>query len=475
MGKRIQTKEQRQKQIISRLRNENKKLREKIKIQEVRINELENLVEKLQLQIEELQRIIFGSGKKDRKNQGNDDVQSSIKQSTRQIRPSKSYRRATPPAEEITDTKYETLNQCPDCANCLSDIKEVVRYTEDILPIKKWPEVLKQVTKQIIETGYCPECNKRVTAKKIAPQTVILGENIKQFIAFATIILRLSYEQIKDFLESTTGIKLSDGEISNILERQAGQLEPAFERLKDNIRGQPGAHYDETGWKVQTGGQGNHAWVMSGAETTDTVFLVGRSRGKDNIDELRGENNAEQIGISDDYNAYKNVFEVHALCWAHPHRKLRDLKNSDTLSMEKREHCKNVYESFAELYADVQEIAVIPFNNKQRLRAKNKLMLRLDAITQPHPLDPLKLRQIKNRLFEQKECYFVCITHEGIPPDNNKAERALRHLVLKRKNSYGSKTQVGADRMSVLYSVLLSAWWKSKQTFFQDYSTALNG
>ena len=36
---------------------------------------------------------------------------------------------------------------------------------------------------------------------------------------------------------------------------------------------------------------------------------------------------------------------------------------------------------------------------------------------------------------------------------NNKAERALRPLVIKRKLSYGSKTQKGADVISILLSV----------------------
>jgi hypothetical protein len=55
-----------------------------------------------------------------------------------------------------------------------------------------------------------------------------------------------------------------------------------------------------------------------------------------------------------------------------------------------------------------------------------------------------------------KQCCFICLEEKGIPMDNNKAKRALRLLVLKRKSSYGSKIQTGADKMSILYSVLLS-------------------
>ena len=151
------------------------------------------------------------------------------------------------------------------------------------------------------------------------------------------------------------------------------------------------------------------------------------------------------------------------------------LKNSVGLSMEKQEHCQLVYEEFAKLYCEVQRISTDALKKKERLSAKERLMPQLERVAKPHPLDPLKLKRIKKRLLEQKECNFVCITHKGIPADNNKAERALRHLVLKRKNSYGSKTQKGADTMSILYSVLLSSWWESKETFFQEYSRQFSG
>ncbi|NCD07612.1 MAG: hypothetical protein EOL97_16000 [Spirochaetia bacterium] len=59
-----------------------------------------------------------------------------------------------------------------------------------------------------------------------------------------------------------------------------------------------------------------------------------------------------------------------------------------------------------------------------------------------------------------------------MPADNNKAERALRHLVLKRKVSNGSVNARTANFMSVNYSVLLSIYWKSPKQFFDIYKIA---
>lgn len=57
----------------------------------------------------------------------------------------------------------------------------------------------------------------------------------------------------------------------------------------------------------------------------------------------------------------------------------------------------------------------------------------------------------KNTLRQkQSNCsldHSTCLTKLGIPTaDNNKAERGLRHILLKR--SYSSKSQKGADYMA---------------------------
>lgn len=220
---------------------------------------------------------------------------------------------------------------------------------------------------------------------------------------------------------------------------------------------------------------GNYVWVNCGTETPETAFLFGRSRGKGNIAEFTGKDppKQKQTAITDDYGAYKNTFSKHQLCWSHPYRKLRDLANSECLPATKKQHCLKVFKKFSNFYAGLQEIMQTPFNLPKREQQKKKLIHQFNKIITAHPDDPIKLSKIKERLKERKKHYFTCLTEKDIPCDNNKAERALRHLVLKRKNCFGSKTQRSADLMSVLYSVLLSLWWKSKETFFQEYSALL--
>ena len=389
-------------------------------------------------------------------------------------RPNSSYRRPIPRGADLTHTEEHPLASCPDCGSLLSQLKTILRYVEDVLPLAEWHKVLKRVTKQLITTGYCSGCRERKTAMPISAHAVTLGKNIRPLISFQTAILRLSYQQIRDFFMGILHFSLSDGEISNLLAREATVLLPLYAQIKTAIGLQRGSHYDETSWPVQGNTRGNYAWVMTGTETPEAVFLLGRTRGKENAEELKGTTHPDRTGITDDYPAYQNLFSSHQLCWAHPHRKIRDLAESTALTREKHRYCQKAFHSFAALYRQVREVVAQPFVLAERLAQKRILLQRFMRCTQPHSLDPLKLRKVKQRLRERKAQYFTCLTHQGVPTDNNKAERSLRHLVLKRKSSFGSRSQKGADVMGVLYSVLLSWWWKSKEIFFQNYACALD-
>jgi hypothetical protein len=431
-------------------------------------------IELLQNTVEELKRIIFGRKSKPPGNPPADlESLSSNSSSAKQPRPASSYRRPTPPETEITHTQTFVFkdNACPSCGGYLTAVKKVVRYVEDLLPLSEWKKALKRVSRMLITTGYCKACHKRVAATAISPQLVSLGENLKGFVTFANVILRLSYGQVNDLLNTIAAITISDGEQDNILYQQAGLLHPEYEQIKLRLNSEPANHYDETSWPTQKGKYGDYAWVKASSLTEEAIFLIGQSRGKGNLNNLKGP--PQQTGITDDYGAYRKAFKIHALCWAHPLRKFRDLTEAGYLTDAQRTSAIATYRSFAGLYEKARTVRATPFVLSERLKILPELEADFKKIFRPHKNDPQKLLTLKESLHKNMTCYFICVTTPGVSPDNNKAERTLRHLVLKRKNSYGSKTQKGADASSILYSVLLSLWRTSKDKFFEQYQRLL--
>ncbi len=337
MSKGKLTKEQRLEQANSHLINENARLRLELVEKDKRINELEVKLEKAMLCIKELQKYVFRGKKKD-----DDDDFSSKLSSKSLLTPSKSkrsdslHRRSILDERDINNFRTHHINNCPNCDGSLSKLRVLEFFEEDISALIDWHNKLKLITKIYITTGYCSHCHKRVSAMPIPKQKVSIGENVKELIVFHITVLQLSHSQVIDFLKSHCNFEISKGQIVNILYEQALKLKPVHDDLIKSIRSSSGVHMDETSNNIAFHDKysGNYAWSMCSIQKDnfDTVFVLGKNRSVGNAKKLLGEN-YQGIGVTDNYGAYTNIFRTgnHALCWAHPHRKFRDLKNSKYL------------------------------------------------------------------------------------------------------------------------------------------------
>jgi len=446
-----------------------------IALQAKQIDSLEELVESQKLLLEEFKRIIFGRKKKKKIQDQDDDGENSDGNSEGgkpgKEREKSSYQRPIP--ANVTKTGTHEIDCCGTCKTKLINKRPVEKYIEDmVLPDEK-ENPLKTVEKRLIETGWCPKCRKQRSPETIGGAKVQIGPNVRAMVAYLTVVQRQTYSQITNYFKDLIQINISDGEIAEILRQQAVRAGPEYARMEKRIAMQKGVHSDETPWKTLKNADGNYAWIKTGTETMDAIFSLGKSRGIGNARKIISAENPGQAGISDDYGAYDSVFKEHELCWSHPHRKLRDLADSDVFAGESKSRCKETFDEFKKLYADIRDLLneKIPFEEKRK--RKPEFMRRFIRLAQPKDSDPKHLQKIKKTLLEKINNYFVCVAIEGIPMDNNKAERGLRPLVIKRKISFGSKTGKGAENLGILFSVVMSLWWKRPANFFSAYADLL--
>ena len=278
----------------------------------------------------------------------------------------------------------------------------------------------------------------------------------------------MTFEIVERDLHDTFGIIVGNGELTHILTTEAAKLLPEYHDIDVRICGAPAAHYDETSHPVQNEGQGQYGWVKTASDSPDTIFRLGQTRGKGNAKDLI--HDRSQPIITDDYSAYDGLSDKHGLCWAHPKRKFQDLAESSTLTDERRLHCKKFYERFCSVLGDVKTIVHSPYDRKERAKEADRCRPLIATLMTPSTDDPQKLVTLKKTFLKNTEHYLLCVLEMNIPMTNNKAERAIRPLVIKRKLSFGSKTQKGADVMSVLLSVCLTTWWSKPKNFYAAYS-----
>ena len=336
----------------------------------------------------------------------------------------------------------------------MSEKKTAIFYEEDIqIPVKK------TVRKHIVEKAYCSDCKRWQTAIPLPTAPVVFGSSIQKYIFYLNTLCRLSFSQIQELLKDVYQMHISQGEIVKILERESINLRPFYEQLKVKIRGEPGVCLDETGWKLLIDGSKSYSWVMSGIESQENVLLIGESRGGGNVEKLIG-TDYDGFVVSDDFGAYRKL-DKHQLCFAHPIRKWRDLANSSELKEKQRLHCKEEYAKLCLLYDDLK--------NNRDINKYDEFAERLNELSIINPLDPQKLIRYKTTLKKNISKYLTCLSDSRIPLTNNQAERSLRHLVLKRKISFGSLTKRTAENLAVLMSSLMSLKQRYGGNFFEGY------
>ena len=420
----------------------------------------ETIIENQNARITELETMVFGRKPKS-------GLPPKVKTGVNKVpRNSASYRRPLPPASAITDYEHHPIANCHRCGHELERKDEAIRYEEDIELSALNPRLdSKKVTEHTIETGWCTRCGQHSSAMDLRGQVTTIGENVRSLVVYLVLQADLTYSQTVDILWQLYKFPINSGEIAHILADRRKAYLPTYEKLRTSVRAGP-AHMDETSCPIQSEKGAGYAHVMVSAITGDVVFKLADSRGKGNSQKLVGKS-YQGVSITDRYGAYKYLFVDghHQICWAHLHRNARDITSLECLGKTKLWHVTKFYDSLAEIYASIRQYKEEPFDATKRRQQADALLAQIKQLCAPHKLDPKKLKDLKAGILEYQDCLFLCLTVDGIPADNNKAERALRKLVIKRKKSFGVKTMNGARTMEVLLSVCQSLYNRDKDNF----------
>jgi hypothetical protein len=439
------------------LKSENKQLKQELVDQRLYFT---SIIETQAAQIAELQTMVFGRKKRPRSGGG--------LVAPKVPRAAASYRRPKPAEDTIDSVDHHPVDGCKHCGGLLTDKETYTRYIEDIiLATLDATARFKTVEQHTIDRGYCVPCGKYSSAQDLRGQDVSLGPNVRTLVCYLVTLRDHSYDQVIHLLWDLYRFKITDGEITNILDTRRLQLLPEYEKLKDSIRASPAVHMDESRWRIQSEKAG-YAWSMSSTTSSDVVFKLADSRGMGNAKELLGVNYTG-IGITDRYPGYKHVFALHQICWAHLQRTAKDLTHLECLDTAKQKHVRRFYEQLASIYATIRIYQSEPFDDNTRRTQASNLLEQTIGLCQPHKLDPKKLSNLKAGILEYQDCLFICLTVDGIPADNNRAERDIKQLVIKRRKSLGSKTMKGARTLEVLLSVCASLYNRDKNNFFQNF------
>ena len=208
-------------------------------------------------------------------------------------------------------------------------------------------------------------------------------------------------------------------------------------------------HADETG-RRQNGANG-YVWTFS---TPTERYFLRRGRHKEVVDEVLDESFSGVL-VSDFYAAYNHYPGLKQRCWAHLLRDIHDLKVQYPDDAKLTRWAKVIHKLYAEAKGFIHPQA------RQRRLAQLGLERKLLARCRPFLCDPLAVQGKLCRRIERfiKEL-FVFVAEPSVPPDNNAAERSLRHLVTSRKISGGTRSEQGTSSKMALASIF--GTWRAR-------------
>ena len=217
-------------------------------------------------------------------------------------------------------------------------------------------------------------------------------------------------------------------------------------QVLESIRASPVVHADETGWRED--GVNGYVWSFS---TPTGQYFLRRGRNKEVVDKVLGESFSGVL-VSDFYAAYNHYPGLKQRCWAHL---LRDIHELKALYPEDA-NLERWAAAVGRLYARAK--AFTHPQRRQRRQAQLRLEKALLKSCRPFLDDPAAVQgKLCWRIERFIKELFVFVAEPGVPSDNNAAERSLRHLVISRKISGGTRSQQGTEDKMTLAS-LFGSW-----------------
>ena len=411
--------------------------------QQVTIAALQSTIAELQKRIAALERRLSGGGSSGMPgNKPATGKPATRKTDAKKKRPHGFARVRMVPTEQVE----HAVDACPDCGTHL--FGGWVQRTREVIEI---PMVPVRVIAHVFVARECPVCGKRcIPTEEVLEGAVVgqqrLGVSLVSVIATLREEGRLPYRTIQWLLETYYGLHVSVGGLVAVIHGVARQAKQAVDQIREDIRGSPVVHGDETGWRQD--GENGYVWTFS---TPTQRYFVRRGRNKEVVDEVLGES-FDGVLVSDFYAAYDHYPGLHQRCWAHLLRDIHALcaVYPDDAGLEGWAAAVHTLYHEAKAFAHPDERV----RERQRLKVEKHLL----QACRPFVDDPLAVQaRLCRRIHRFIRELFLFVQYPEVPSENNAAERSLRHLVTSRKISGGTRGDNGTESKMILSS-LFGTW-----------------
>jgi transposase len=338
---------------------------------------------------------------------------------------------------------------CQQCGSSLPEAQTILstRQVVDIPPVRP-------VYTEYRQYGCaCAACNhvQKAAYPEGVNAPVQYGPRVEAYVAYLSVYQYLPYQRLCFLLKDVFGLSISEGSISNLLQRAASKASPVYEQIQAELERASYVGSDETGAKVN----GKNWWVWCWQSVKNTFLKASSSRGSQTVKETFPNGLPKATIGSDRWSCptgtaqLKTASHAKQLCLAHLQRDLIFLEESEQSSWAT--HCKALFQEALQLNKLAQARGEA-FGQQEKLayqveqRLNRLLMRRIDTKQSP------QTATFQRSLLKHRDCLLVFLYDLQVPPDNNASERAIRNVKVKQKVSGQFKT--GQNAFCILRSVI---------------------
>ena len=259
------------------------------------------------------------------------------------------------------------------------------------------------------------------------------------------------------------GVTISRQTLTNFVARAADLLAPIYYAQLSSILQSKVLAMDETPVKAGQASKGKlhqgFFWPLYGDED-EVAFPYGATRALTQAQEILGE--FAGTLVTDGYGAYSRYTSKvtgvsHATCWAHTRRKFIEAEGSDPRRYQKAlEYIRLLYE-IEEAVRDIESVEILRARRERSLPIVEEFFEWLGTeLTDLTILPSSPFSKAASYAIERKASLSVYLSDPAAPIDTNHFERALRPIPMGRKNWLFCWTEVGAEHVGKIQSLLVT-------------------
>jgi transposase len=259
------------------------------------------------------------------------------------------------------------------------------------------------------------------------------------------------------------GVTISRQTLTNFVARAADLLAPIYYAQLSSILQSKVLAMDETPIKAGQASKGKlhqgFFWPLYG-DKDEVAFPYGATRALTQAQEILGE--FAGTLVTDGYGVYSRYTSKvtgvsHATCWAHTRRKFIEAESSDPRRCQKAlEYIRVLYE-IEESVREGEPAEILRARRERSLPIVEEFFEWLGTeLTDLTILPSSPFSKAVTYAIERKASFSVYLSDPAVPIDTNHLERALRPIPMGRKNWLFCWTEVGAEYVGKIQSLLVT-------------------